>query len=103
MNQLSVAQAVERLTEAVNSHPLEQLILSQGTVYGNRYHTVEPIGGDWRKMSAWCGRVFGPGSTEIWQHDISKAPAPNLRWYMNNRKFWFRDEADLTLFLLKWQ
>jgi len=26
-----------------------------------------------------------------------------MRWYMNNRKFWFRDQADQLMFVMKWR
>jgi hypothetical protein len=76
------------------------LILSQGNVYGATYHTVEPTGGVWLDMEAWAIRAYGPSSS-VWDFK-TWAPAPDARWYMNNRKFWFRDPADVTLFLLRW-
>ena len=30
------------------------------------------------------------------------APRPGERWYADNRKFLFRNEADRTLFILRW-
>lgn len=96
------SQAFQRLWADIHMRPVEDLKLSEGTVYGARYYTVEPVGGNWRDMEEWCGQTFGPGSTEIWQHDMSKAPAPELRWYMNNRKFWFRTEKDRNWFTLRW-
>ena len=97
------SQAIDRLMQDILSVPLSDLKLSEGTVYGKRYYTVEPVGGNWRAIEDWCAQTFGPGSNKIWQHDMSKAPAPELRWYMNNRKFWFRDEKDRTMFVLKWR
>ena len=77
------------------------MLLSTGTVYGWQYHTVAPImyDGKWQSMSAWCTETFGPTTGSIWS---DKAPNPSERWYENNSKFWFKDPADLTLFLLKW-
>jgi hypothetical protein len=97
------SQAIDRLMQDILSVPLSDLKLSEGTVYGKRYYTVEPVGGNWRAIEDWCAQTFGPGSSKIWQHDMSKAPAPELRWYMNNRMFWFRDEKDRTMFVLKWR
>jgi hypothetical protein len=97
------SQAIDRLMQDILSIPISDLKLSEGTVYGSRYYTVEPVGGNWREIEEWCSQTFGPGSSKIWQHDMSKAPAPELRWYMNNRKFWFRDEKDRTMFVLKWR
>jgi hypothetical protein len=102
--QSKVGELVRRLTEALNSHPLEELVLSHGTVFGSRYYTVEPIGGDWRVMEKWARKTYGEVGS-IWEkgEPAGNTPAPSARWYMNNRKFWFRNEADRTLFLLKWQ
>lgn len=100
---LSSPAALQRLMEDLYDRPIENLKLGEGTVYGSRYYTVEPVGGNWRDIEEWCGKTFGPGSTKVWSHDMSKAPAPELRWYMNNRKFWFREEKDRTMFVLKWR
>lgn len=84
------------------------LKLSEGRVYGARYHTVEPeiswdLAGDWgsidswEQMEKWCISTFGPTSA-MWGERV-----PVLhRWYMNNAKFWFRDQKDLEWFILKW-
>jgi len=96
-------KAMKRLMIDIMQQPVSDLVLSEGTVYGSRYYTVEPIGGNWLEMEKWCGKTFGPGSTKVWQHDMSKAPAPELRWYMNNRKFCFRNEQDRMIFFLKWR
>jgi hypothetical protein len=50
-------------------------------------------------MSAWCTETFGPSTGSIWS---DKAPDPSERWYENNAKFWFSEEKDLTLFILRW-
>ncbi len=84
-----------------------QLELLEGRVFGARYYTVKPVpswdlyqdwGGvdRWNDMVAWCVETFGPTPKNgIW--------TPGSRWYVNNAKFWFRNEADQTLFVLKWQ
>ena len=95
------AQAIERLMRDLNSQPVSNIVLSEGTVYGSRYYTVEPVGGNWPEMEAWCHQTFGDDSYPIWGEKI--APEPAQRWYGNNRKFWFRNEADRTMFILKWR
>ena len=72
-----------------------KLMISEGTVYGKRYYTVEPI--KWfHELEEWCIKSLGyPPLDGVWQ--------PNSRWYMNNRKFWFRDKKDLEWFVLRWQ
>jgi hypothetical protein len=95
------AQALKRMMDDINSRPVEELKLSEGTVYGSRYHCVEPVGGNWREMETWCYQMFGNAGDKLWGEP--KAPEPAQRWYMNNRKFWFRNEADRTMFVLKWR
>jgi hypothetical protein len=75
------------------------LELSTGTVAGEKYFTVQPNwmhkSNNWFNMEIWCLTQFGPIPQDgVW--------TPGARWYMNNRKFWFRNEADLSWFLLKW-
>jgi hypothetical protein len=89
------AQAFNRLFQDVFSQPLEKLICDAGTIYGKRYYTVEPIGGDWLAMEEWCLKQFGEEAS-IFDDALLG------RWYMNNRKIWFRDEQDQMFFVLKW-
>jgi penicillin V acylase-like amidase (Ntn superfamily) len=74
------------------------LTLSQGTVFGHEYSTVAPInaGVVWNNMVTWMIDTFGT------VHDIKGVITPNQRWYVNNAKFWFREQKDLTMFLLRW-
>lgn len=83
----------EVLMGAVGWHKLE---LSEGRVYGSRYLTVHPTNGSkWNEMMDWMVKTFGPSACDgVW--------TPNMRWYANNAKFWFRNEKDLTLFILRW-
>jgi hypothetical protein len=95
------AQAIDRLERDLNSQPISDLLLSEGRVYGARYHCVEPVGGNWREMEEWAIKAYGPVSS-VWRAD-KWVSEPNGRWYMNDRKFWFRNEADQTMFVLKWR
>lgn len=72
------------------------LKVDEGRVYGARYLTVHPSNGSaWNEMMAWMVETFGPTAHDgVW--------TPSMRWYANNAKFWFRNEQDLTLFILKW-
>ena len=101
-SQMSAA-AMQRLMEDIWTRPIEDLLLSDGTVYGSRYYTVEPVGGNWRAMELWCFETFGDSgdNSKIWGE--KKAPEPAHRWYMNNRKFWFRNEKDRLMFIMKWR
>ena len=76
------------------------MLLGHGTVYDAQYYTVAPpmSGVSWRDMSAWCSETFGSSTGSIW----SAWQEPGERWYANNSKFWFREEADRTWFILKW-
>ena len=83
----------EVLMSAMGWHKLE---LNEGTVYGARYLTVHPSNSwHWNDMMAWMVETFGPTAHDgVW--------TPNMRWYANNAKFWFRNEADQLLFVLRW-
>jgi hypothetical protein len=93
--------AFQRLWDEIHRRPVEDLKLTEGTVYGSRYHCVEPVGGNWREMETWCYQMFGNAGDKLWGEP--KAPEPVMRWYMNNRKFWFRDEKDRLMFVMKWR
>ena len=95
------AQAMKRLMDDIWFSPVQDIVLAEGTVYGSRYYTAEPVGGNWREMETWCYETFGYAGERIWGEE--KAPEPAQRWYMNNRKFWFRDEKDRMIFVLKWR
>ena len=95
------AQALKRLWEDIAWSPVQNIVLAEGKVYGARYYTAEPVGGNWREMEAWCYETFGYAGDTLWGE--KKAPEPAHRWYMNNRKFWFRDEKDRMIFVLKWR
>lgn len=93
-------QAVKRLMDDIMNRPVEDIVLSTRPVHGARYYCVEPIGGNWLEMEKWCFATFGePG--DIWDtHDF--VWPETARWLKNNRKFWFRNESDRTLFVMKW-
>lgn len=77
---------------------------SEGRVFGARYWTVHPVIDPewntepraWNEMMAWMVETFGPTAKD-------GVFTPGQRWYVNNAKFWFRNEQDLLLFLLRWQ
>jgi hypothetical protein len=78
-------------------------LLGSGTVYGINYRTIAPpmFNGKWQSMAVWCEETFGPSTGSIWA-ESANTPKPHERWYQNNAKFWFREEKDLTLFILRW-
>lgn len=95
------AQAIKRLMDDLNNRPVEDLVLTEGRIHGARYYCVEPVGGNWLDMEAWSIKTFGvPGDT--WPKDDFNWP-DNMRWAMNNRKFWFRNERDRDWFIIKWR
>ena len=97
----SAAQAYMRLWNDIHYRPVEDLKLTEGTVYGSRYYCVEPVGGNWFEMQEWSLTQFGDSGKHIWGE--TETPEPQQRWYMNNRKFWFRDDADRLMFVIKWR
>lgn len=93
-------QAVKRLMDDLMNRPLEDLLLTERPVHGARYYCVEPIGGNWKDMEEWCHSTYGPVG-DIWETSDFVWPEA-ARWLCNNRKFWFRNEADRTMFIMKW-
>lgn len=98
-------QAIDRLIRDLNNLPVEELVLGESRVSGSKYYTVEPIGGSWLEMEAWCTEIFG-AAADVWDIRSTKESfmwPENGRWYKNDRKFWFRKEQDRTMFILKWR
>lgn len=79
------------------------LYLSSASINNEQYYIVEPTNDkqsefhyNWSDMEAWCTEMFGSTPADgVW--------TSGAVWYMNNSKFWFRNELDQTLFVLKWQ
>ena len=97
----SQMQAYMRMWNDIQQRPVEDLKLTEGTVYGSRYHCIEPVGGSWIEMQEWCFNQFGDSGKHIWGE--KETPTHPQRWYMNNRKFWFRDEQDRLMFVMRWR
>ena len=96
------SSAFKRLFDDIYQRPVEDLVFNEGTVYGSRYHTVEPIGGSWIDMETWCLDTFGDTGS-IWAETKNLSPEPHKRWYANNRKFWFKNLKDRDWFVLRWR
>ena len=92
-----------------------ELKIGTSTLYNDVvYHTAIPewtpsrhgwYNQEWNDMVDWCVNMFGPSSEDGVEHYMRGAPSvwtPKERWYANNSKFWFRDEADLLMFVLRW-
>ena len=58
-------------------------------------------GGKVPKMAA-TGQTYGEAGS-LWRETKNLTPEPLHRWYMNDRRFWFRDEKDRTMFILRWR
>lgn len=101
-SKINAAWMQQWLDELNAPRPITDLVLDTGKVYGARYYTVEPVGGNWKELEAWCKESFGDHAGAIWGADPNKAPLPNGRWYMNNSKFWFRSEKDRDWFIMRW-
>jgi len=88
------AKTLEQFTQGF------RLELSEGTVFGQQYYCVEPLGWvwrdnivEWKDMQTWCEETMGREPDTI---------TPNLRWYVSGGQFWFREEADRTMFVMRW-
>ena len=68
-----------------------------GKVFGQEYLTVAPMNaeGKWSDMMTWMVTTFGPTA----KYELRPA---DQRWYVNNAKFWFRDQKDRDWFVLRW-
>jgi len=56
---------------------------------------VKPLNysfGEWTKMGEWVTDTMGESD---WLKE-------NARWVGSDRKYWFRDEQDRTMFILRW-
>lgn len=99
------SSAFQRLWDDIyKERPIEDLVLGEAKWHGVRYYTVEPVGGNWMDMEKWCTKTFGDAA-EVW--DIKSTGEQFIwpeagRWYKNDRRFWFRNERDRTMFILKW-
>lgn len=111
--QQAVDEAAKRLAHDIDSQLLMSLLgwnrveVSDGTILGSHYHSAKPIYDDgayaisgrsekWDKAVEWCVENFG--TTRLPWVNGGKLE----RWYVNNSTFWFKNEEDLTLFLLRW-
>lgn len=95
------AQALKRIMDDLYNRPVENLILTEQLIQESCYYCVQPIGGSWLEMEAWVRSMCGePG--DMWESDDWCWPE-SARWLQNNRKFWFRNEEDRTMFIMKWR
>ena len=82
-------------------------------IYDIPYYTIKPVFDDngyraydmietsktWDSMVEWCVNMFGPVSIDVTKPGIWN---PDQPWYVNNAKFFIRDEKNYMLFLLRW-
>ena len=95
-----ISAMYKRLMDDINNRPVEDIVLGESRVHGARYYTAEPVGGNWLNMEVWALDTYGqPG--EFWsKEDFAWPETP--RWFMNDRKFWFRNERDRNWFVMRW-
>ena len=106
-------QAAKKMAHDIDTELLMSLLgwnrieVSDGKILGSHYNTAKPVYDDgayaitgrsakWDKAVEWCVEQFGPTRLP-WQSNGKLE-----RWYVNNSIFWFKNEEDLTLFLLRW-
>jgi hypothetical protein len=87
-----IDQQFEQRRQQIDSG--SNFVIGVGTVFGQPYHTIEPII-NWIEIHKWCVELFGTEDS-IWDNY-------NGRWYINDRRIWFRDESDLLVFILRWK
>jgi hypothetical protein len=91
------SQALQRLIDDLNRSPLQELVLAERLYRTAKFYTVEPVGGNWTNMEIWCTKTFGPAD-DVWDFKMLNVG----RWYMGIGRFWFRNEADRTVFVMRW-
>ena len=79
------------------------IIQEEARHHGARYHLLKPEGYTpnwdnqvWNEMVAWCVECFGQAG-DVWDRE----PVCH-RWYVNNARFWFREQEDAIMFILRW-
>ena len=79
------------------------IIQEQGRHHGARYYTLKPEGytpnwenQTWHEMVEWCVEQCGIAG-DVWGEE-----GVCHRWYVNNAKFWFREQEDAIMFILRW-
>lgn len=76
--------------------PKMTLLLEESKIHGARYYTIKPVFGDWTTLEHWAVDTYGPPAS-IWLDG-----GECKRWYMNDSRFWFREQEDVTVFMLRW-
>lgn len=108
LEQAILEDAAQRMSDDIDKEVLKNigyvfefyLEYSKGTVFGHEYLTVAPMNaeGKWSDMMAWMVEIFGTSGTP----ENPGCWSPDQRWYVNNAKFWFRNEKDFNWFVLRW-
>ena len=87
-----IADIAERWLDEINMKRLET---GYAEIQPQCPYWVRPLNYsayEWLDMSEWMVATFGHSDWSV-EHG---------RWVGSDRKYWFRDERDRTLFLLKW-
>ena len=74
--------------------PKMTYVLSESQLHGAQYHIVQPIFANWKELESWAIETYGE-SSDIWETNCG-------RWYYNDSRLWFRNEEDVSMFVLKW-
>ena len=92
-----MAQTLQDFSEGYKLEP------SIGKVYGQDYYCVRPYGFMWDNIiwadfADWCKENMGSCGSG----NENCAALPNHRWYDHHGRFWFRDEKDRIMFIMRW-
>lgn len=90
----SAHRVIGRINYSQVTTDLTEFVLDETRHMGARYYTVRPSWGWNLDTDEWCKRTYGPVGC-IWDHQVD-------RWFVNGDIFLFREEADRTLFMLRW-
>jgi hypothetical protein len=83
------------LKEFTQGYKIETSI---GKVLGREYYCARPLGWIWNDfqvcdMELWCEETMGTRPALL---------SDQQRWLINGGQFWFRDEKDQVMFILRW-
>lgn len=90
----------------------EEWIMPDDSIHVEKqvWYTVEIVNPDfedlhdlWLRMDTWCTSNLGQGTAHQMWSSKGTAWDSNCRWLTNSRKFWFRDQEDQFMFMLRWE
>ena len=95
INNQITAKWVDEITDTIAQLTMKHLDVGYADNQPRWPYWVQPYyysAKEWLDMTDWMVAIFGPSDWLL----------KNAPYVGSDRKFWFRDERDRTLFILKW-